>query len=321
MSEQTPVPEFTAPPAETPPARARRPGPGIVFPLLLIYVGVILLLHTTQAFPGADWTLLWQLWPVVLVLIGVDILSRRAPVLVRVILALVVVGVLVWGSVYLVTTASPVEAARQVQQWQRGSIEEGAVAVDLGAGQLDVRVLGQGADEQGLFARVDLESAQAPIWDAEADPPQLRLSQSGWWPRGGFAGTNDWRVWLSPRVSFRSLRINTGAGEDVLDLASLRVEDLKVNMGVGRIQCTLPGGGDSDAVWRFDTGIGSIDLRVPAEAPVRIKAHTALGSVNTHGDLRQQGSYYLASGCQNAGSCITVEVNLAIGSIELRQER
>jgi hypothetical protein len=318
MAEQKPQSEMPVPQPAPPPERPRRrSAPGIVFPMLLIFIGVMLLLHTTGVLPVANWGRLWVLWPVLLILIGVDVLLRRAPAAVRILLALVVLGLLVWASVYLVMTAGPLEASRPVQQeWARQGIEEGDVTLDMGAGRLTLEGLGQsGAD---LFARVDLEAAQEPEWSREGSLGRLRLTHSGWVDERTWVGDYRWNVQLSPQVSFRSLDVKVGAGESILRLESLRVDDLKVNMGVGKINCTLPGGGGAGTVWQIDSGIGAIEVIVPAEAPIRIKAHAGLGDVSTHGAFSQSGDYYLAPGCKDSEKCVTVEVSVGIGAINIR---
>src|SRR5205807_1061054 len=59
-----------------PPARRSSAG-RYVFPLLLVAVGVILLLNNLGVIPWAIWVALGQLWPIVLILLGVELLVGR----------------------------------------------------------------------------------------------------------------------------------------------------------------------------------------------------------------------------------------------------
>ena len=51
--------------------------PGIIFPLIIIAVGVILLLQNLGVLADNVWDNLWNLWPVILILIGLDSLLKR----------------------------------------------------------------------------------------------------------------------------------------------------------------------------------------------------------------------------------------------------
>ena len=80
------------------PAGARRvAGQG---PLLVLGLGAVLLAHTTGLLPAGWWWLLARLWPVLLVLVGLDMLiGRRTASRVALVLGLsglVVVGAVVW---------------------------------------------------------------------------------------------------------------------------------------------------------------------------------------------------------------------------------
>ena len=49
----------------------------LVFPILLIAVGVVLLLNTLGLLPGNFWDGVWRLWPVLLIAIGLDGILRK----------------------------------------------------------------------------------------------------------------------------------------------------------------------------------------------------------------------------------------------------
>ncbi|NMB90435.1 MAG: hypothetical protein GYA17_18900 [Chloroflexi bacterium] len=51
--------------------------PSIFWPVLLVAAGIILLLNTTGAIQGNTWDMLWRLWPLLLVVGGLDGLYRR----------------------------------------------------------------------------------------------------------------------------------------------------------------------------------------------------------------------------------------------------
>src|SRR4030081_150733 len=63
-----------------PPATQRRRRGGVVGPLILIFLGGVFLLQNTGYLPPNFWFNLWRLWPVILVLVGIELLlANRVP--------------------------------------------------------------------------------------------------------------------------------------------------------------------------------------------------------------------------------------------------
>jgi hypothetical protein len=81
--------------------RARRPQrhpPSFFWPLVFIGAGVILLLSNLGYLPWQSWNVLWRLWPLLLVALGIDLLiGRRSLVgaIFSVLLILLLIGVVV----------------------------------------------------------------------------------------------------------------------------------------------------------------------------------------------------------------------------------
>ena len=63
------------------PQRTYRRRGGFVWPLVLISLGAIFLLNNFNVLSWDVWDLIWRLWPVLLVAIGLDILFGRRSVL------------------------------------------------------------------------------------------------------------------------------------------------------------------------------------------------------------------------------------------------
>jgi hypothetical protein len=106
---------------------------------------------------------------------------------------------------------------------------------------------------------------------------------------------DSWTDWINPknwnwdrRNELRSeirlnaglpldLDINGGVGESRIDLSALKVTALDVNGGVGRVQLTLPASSSTiDA--RVQVGVGEIDLTVPGGAAVTARIKGGVGS-------------------------------------------
>ena len=49
----------------------------LIFPILLIALGIVLLLNTLDLLPGSFWDSVWRLWPLLLIAIGLDGILRK----------------------------------------------------------------------------------------------------------------------------------------------------------------------------------------------------------------------------------------------------
>lgn len=51
---------------------------GVVFPIFLITIGILLLLNNAGIVPWSIWQEIWQFWPVLLILLGLQIILGRS---------------------------------------------------------------------------------------------------------------------------------------------------------------------------------------------------------------------------------------------------
>lgn len=310
-----PLPESTT---TTRPPRPRRQGPSFVFPLLLILVGVVLLLNTMGILPWYVWWRLWILWPAIFILIGIDILLRRTPLLLRLAVALVLVALLAGAAVLLAWHVQPPEALRPIHAaWPLEGISRGEVTLNLGAGEATVEVLGDSSN----WAEVDLSgTTRQPVYRQAGDVAYLEVTEQDIfriWPQQRPEDTA-WRIRLNPAVP-TNLDVNIGLGQCTLDLGRLSITGLNVNGGVGQLNLTLPGGGTSGTVKvRVHGGLGSINISVPEGTAVQIHATPGLGGVNVlESRFPRSGDVYRSAGYDSATYRLDVELSVGVGSIEV----
>src|SRR5262245_5381225 len=207
----------------TPPRRRRGT---VVWPLLLITVGSIFLLQNLGLVPWNLWGQIWRLWPLALVLIGLELLLGgriRGAALGVLTLVLLVAGVLALTAGPTGRLGSAPSERSSFDQPLQGATQAN-VRVEFGAGELELRGLepGDGRLASMLFdgpAGVSVEP-RVSIQNGSAD---LRYTLSG---RRGFGsppflglpnGQMSMQLGLTPEIPI-GLRVSTGAAESRLDL-------------------------------------------------------------------------------------------------------
>lgn len=266
---------------------------GLVLPVVMILLGGLLLLQNVGLLPWNLWRNLWRLWPLLLVLVGLElVLGSR---LRRPLLALIMAGVALVGMGALVTSmgqAAPANGgrpfeARTFSQPLQGA-SEAAVTVRFGAGRLRVGTL-DGGDLLGQMQYTgpsELQPDQAVrtrggVTDLEYS---LRGRDYDPWPFGAFGALGgrgtapEMRVQLSPVVPM-TLNVQTGAADVDLDLARLRLARLEVQSGASTTRVRLPEQAGSTTVL-LQGGVSTWTVEVPPGVAAQIQFVGGLSTLN-----------------------------------------
>ncbi len=81
--------------------------PGYVGPLLLIAIGLILLFNKLGLVPSETWGSLWRYWPVILILVGIEILARHTESYVMYFAAVFLSVLIIIGTIFLAWNGYP----------------------------------------------------------------------------------------------------------------------------------------------------------------------------------------------------------------------
>ena len=89
----------------------KRKGGSLVFPIILIILGVLFLLDNLNITSGIDWRTIWKLWPVILIALGLEVLLGRrvsfGAVLLVVIIVIIAGGALWWSFSSIAVSGRP----------------------------------------------------------------------------------------------------------------------------------------------------------------------------------------------------------------------
>ncbi|MGQ9682624.1 MAG: LiaI-LiaF-like domain-containing protein [Anaerolineae bacterium] len=301
--------------------------PGLVWPIILIYAGVILLL-SNMGYLRADWWELWRLWPLILVAIGLDILSRHSRVasLAVAVAMLAALGGLTYYVMANPARVRPIAGTDAMGELAVSQDLSGAqslsVRLEMGAGHLRVSALSGGSTRavEGTLAYPERWQAPSVDYRLQGQVGDLWVRSSGRNWSGHFWGTNkgeDWNLWLSPQVPLR-LTVNTGASESELDLRGLNLQELRVSGGVGRLKVLLPAEG-GDMTVRIDGGVGEVLLVVPESVAAQIRIEGGLGGATVASRFAKVGEgEYRSAGYETASTRVNVRIEGGLGTVQVQ---
>jgi predicted membrane protein len=126
---------------------------------------------------------------------------------------------------------------------------------------------------------------------------------------------NEWDIRMNDELP-TDLVVRLGAGESDLDLDSLKLEGLKLQMGAGKTTVDLTG----DYAQSFDAtiqgGVGEAKVLLPSGVGVKAKAQGGLGKINAEG-LKKVGDAYVNDAYGESDVNLNVKVQGGVGEINL----
>jgi hypothetical protein len=270
----------------------------LFWPALLIGLGILWLLANLGALSGANLDVLLQLWPLILVAAGLDLIyGRRSPETGALIAlgTLTLMLLLMWlGPTLGLARASEVRTERFVEPL--GEATSANVELNLSSAPSDIAALGEPAN----LVEAELRHAgEIDFAVSGTERKMVSLRQTGSGPRFGPFTARDlrWTIGLSPEVPL-DLFVNVRSGAASLMLAELRLDRFVLEGGSGAATVSLPSGeryeaelrGTSGAL-RVDvaegalvdldarTGSGGMTLGIGQGAGVTMRLHSGSGSV------------------------------------------
>ncbi|HEY43919.1 MAG TPA: cell wall-active antibiotics response protein [Anaerolineae bacterium] len=295
--------------------RARRGG--LVGPLLLIGLGVIFLLNNLGVLAVNIWDVIFRLWPVILIAIGLDLLIGRRSVggslLVLVLILVVFIGG-VWLIGVEVRTTGPSSEIFQPLE----SMTKAEVSISPSIGLLHVESLDPGSRylAQGKIRLMSGEDLRQDF-NPDRDPASFALRSSGqtWFPAiGGWGEDATWDLGLNPDVAL-ILDLSLGVGKIEVDLTGLDVTAFEVSLGLGKTIITLPEEGRFTA--KISGAIGETYVIVPSDMAVRSHVSTGIGTSSLPPGYTRQGDTYVSPGYESAENRVDLDISQAIGMISV----
>jgi len=283
----------------------------LFWPLILIGVGAIWLLSNAGILQPASIGMLFRLWPVILIIIGLDLLfGRNNPTLGTIIglggVALIVVLMLVGPGLGLVKN---VEVQQAAYTEPVGDASSASVSLSVGVAQTHITALNDSSDLFDADLRYVGEVEYKVTGTSEK---YITLTQKGSTSTSEFFGWFDgpqnlrWDIGLNPNIPL-TLNVNAGVSDTTLDLQDLQIADLRVSGGVGNLTVNVPNmdypyhvnvsGGVGDfrisieegAALTIDVsgGVGEVNIDVPDGAAVKVDGSTGVGSISVPSDYQR----------------------------------
>ncbi|HEY3084034.1 MAG TPA: DUF5668 domain-containing protein [Candidatus Dormibacteraeota bacterium] len=280
-----------------------------IWPALLILAGVVALLVNLGQIPVDRLYQLINLWPVVLVVIGIELILRRTVhgTAGDAAAALIVLLAIVGAAAYVTVAPSPSATHTFESSAQRGDIKNAHLEIDAGAAT--VNVSGTTGGSSDLYRAHIAYSGPKPQVGLDTASGTLTISQ----PSGNFLFFQTRRftvnLQLNPDVQW-SVELNTGATTSTLDLARVHVTSVSLSSGAARDEITL---GPASGVVPVEINGGALTVRIHRPSATEASVEVSGGAVNLTADGKAMHAVghlsYDSAGLPGAASSYRIEVN------------
>lgn len=295
---------------------------GVFWPLILIAVGAVGLLVNYGLLSGLSVTALLGLWPLLLILLGIDLaFGRRWPL--WTLSADVVVIALAIGLVATQPTLISADLGFSVGSDCDRSDGQPSVSVPRGAATSLVFRFDGGAGRFRIGGGApDLVNATSSVsglrlraTGSTGDRFRVRLDDCV--ARSAVHGAEEVDVLVASDVP-ASFTVNAGAGDFTIDLGGVKVRDVTLNAGASSVRLVLPTP-SGDVPVRIAGGASSVTVEIPDRVEARVTTTGAFMSTNvTNTRVTTNGSRHETAGYAAATDRVSVSVTTAAGSVAIR---
>lgn len=307
-------------------------GRGLSWPLLLITIGLVFLLVNYGVIPGVTALSLLSLWPLLLILAGVDIAIGRRWTLaaIGIDLAVIALGLALvatqpsFGTTSWLADHVPGGGERDVSVARQSAT---SLSLDINGGAGRFRVSGGSTMLVEAHSGNDDLRLRRADFDKAGQHAEVRIDQSGSRRVGG--GTIDVEARIASDVP-TELSINGGAGEFIVDLRDVIISSAELNVGAASLTLTLPKPTlpstgapatqpTAEVSIEVNAGASSIVIEVPDGVEARVTTEGALLSLrSTNTRVAASGSSAETPGYSTATARVTVRITAGASSITIR---
>ena len=284
---------------------------GVGFGVFLLTVGIIWVLVSVGVISWSIFNALFVLWPLILVIIGVNIIFRNNEIIKAVAWVAFLAVVISYGYFFDDGGRTPGEgtkAGKSVTVERLAEVQKGNLKIGFGGTRISLdsdteKLLEADIQDSGVTYENESKGSEAFIAFEKKVYNIFDLNSNLNTHYNGFH--------LSNQVTW-DMDMDTGAVDGNFDMSDLFVEKLSLDFGAANLKLTL-GSKFANPVVDINAGASKIDIIVPSDAGVKIRMDGALNSTNLDGpDWEKKNGVYYSKGYDDAAVKIDMDVDMGV---------
>lgn len=288
---------------------------GIGFGVFLLTVGILWVLWSVGVVTWSIVNAMFVLWPLILVIIGVNIIFRNNGI-VRAVAWIAFLAILISYGYFFddrKNTGEGITAGKNVVIEMLPDTQKGNLRLAFGG------------------TKISMDSNTSNLLEADIQDPDITYTESNENGTASIAfdkknykitslnsnlNNHNNRFHLNNQVVW-DIDIDTGAVEGDFDMSDLAVGKLSLDTGAANLRLAL-GDRSANTVVEVNAGASKIDFDVPAAAGVKVKMDGGLNSTNFDGsNWEKRDGYYFSRGYEEASVKIDMDVDMGVGKLSV----
>ena len=296
---------------------------GLLFPLVLIALGVIVLLANTGVLSPEALQRLGDLWPLLLVILGLQLIlnhtlpRQQATLIGLAATAVIVIAALAYAAL---APAAPFGTRQANSSANLGGLSAATLDLNYSGATADIQAGGLG---DALYqAHVDYPGSEnPPTISLDHQSGTLEISDSSSFSPFRLFGSSQRHVLitLTDRIPW-TIQVGGGAANLRLDLRRLQLSKLEVSGGANRLDGQLPSPKGTVSI-AISGGASNVTLRAPSGSEWRVSVSGGVSAVTINGstsgsfggDVQRQ-----SPGFASATDRFDIEINGGASHIDFR---
>lgn len=310
--------------------------------LVVLFIGFILL-FTNLGYINFNWSAVFSLWPVLIILIGIGYLvpEKTGTSYIMVFVTLAVLALFAYqgltvpkndgllGKVFKNTERhsersapnsdggsssstskhfdSPYDSAVEYAEL---SIEGGAVSYDIGE-PTDQLFEADAKTNFSNFSLKEIRVGNKVELDFKMSNEDSKRSSEKNNANSVIMHLNTNPIW--------DINLEIGAGGADFDLSAYKLDDLSIEGGVATVKAKVGMPQSAESEISFEGGLAEFKLEVPKEAACRIIAEAALSSKNFDGFVKQNDGSYVSGNYDTADKRYKINIESGLSSVTVSQ--
>ncbi len=290
-----------------------------IAPFFLIGLGVIFLLNNLGILPWGIWINLWKFWPLLLILIGIEIvLGQSISLRTTIILAILIFLIPILLSVNPFSKNPLATESLKINQ-PLGTLAKAKILIDLPATNLKISALNSPSLSlvRGTIQYSKIADKPSVALDSAFGQGILKITQPFISNNIPFVSSlrNQTDLSLTEQIPLE-LQIKTGASQENLDLHLLKIDSLVIDSQASTIIIIL--GNQYSCTVRIKTSAATVELKLPPSMEAKVKVNSKAKSVNVPSRFKKSGDEYKTQGFDSAPIRADVSIETLAGSVNIK---
>jgi len=283
--------------------------------IVLIGIGVFFLLVNLGYVSFSILFGIFDLWPLILIVVGVNILFKKKSIVSFITWILFFIVLILYGTFYQGRNIAKGEWVRNnINVKKHMETSYAKLDLDIGAAKINVgsevesllvaNLKGRDLDYNETYKN-NKETAQFSFESKNIRAINLKNNNA------------DYSFNLNKDIIW-DLDLDLGAVSGKLNLEEVPVRSIDLDFGAGNIDIVL-GTKYNNSNIKIDSGASNLTIVVPKDAGVKLKLDTALTKTNIDDlNLTKSGDYYLSSNYEEANTKLEFDIDMGAGKIDFK---